>query len=94
MAQNGRYETGSCSLMEWALRVRQPAVALGDVPKARGMTDIARKAGVSWESLYRALSTEGNPGFATILKVVRALGPTVSVGVPGNGGRDEFEKAS
>jgi probable addiction module antidote protein len=53
--------------------------ALGDVAKARGMTEIARKAGLSRESLYRALSKEGNPEFATVLRVVRALGLAVSV---------------
>ncbi|MDW6022741.1 putative addiction module antidote protein [Mesorhizobium sp. BAC0120] len=55
------------------------AAVLGDVAKARGMTEISKKAGVSRESLYRALSKEGNPEFATVLKVVRALGLTVSI---------------
>ena len=64
------------------------AAALGDVAKARGMTDIARKAGLSRESLYRALSKEGNPEFATVLKVVRALGLAVSVNTPASHGRD------
>jgi len=50
------------------------ARALGDIARAKGMTQIARKAGLSRESLYRALSAEGNPSFATILKVTRALG--------------------
>ena len=57
--------------------------ALGDVAKARGMTDVARKAGLSRESLYRALSKDGNPEFATVLKVVRALGLVVSVNAHG-----------
>jgi probable addiction module antidote protein len=43
------------------------------------MTQIARDAGIGRESLYRALSTEGNPEFATIMKVVRALGFKLSV---------------
>lgn len=55
------------------------AAALGDIARARGMTQIARDAGIGRESLYRALSTEGNPEFATIMKVVRALGFTLSV---------------
>jgi probable addiction module antidote protein len=50
------------------------AAALGDIARARGMTQIAREAGVGRESLYKALSPEGNPELATILKVVRALG--------------------
>ena len=55
------------------------ASALGDIARARGMTQIARDAGIGRESLYRALSTEGNPEFATIMKVVRALGFKLSV---------------
>ena len=49
-------------------------VALGDIARAKGMSQIAREAGLGRESLYTALSTTGNPEFATILKVVRALG--------------------
>ena len=48
--------------------------ALGDIARAKGMTQIARDAGLGRESLYKALSTTGNPEFATILKVVSALG--------------------
>ncbi len=50
------------------------ARALGDIARAKGMTQVAKDAGLSRESLYRALSVEGNPSFATILKVARALG--------------------
>ena len=50
------------------------AAGLGDVARAKGMSQVARDAGVSRESLYRALSDEGNPEFGTILKVMRALG--------------------
>jgi probable addiction module antidote protein len=49
------------------------AHALGVVSRAKGMTEVARKTGLSRESLYKALSAEGNPEFATILKVLRAL---------------------
>jgi probable addiction module antidote protein len=49
------------------------AHALGVVSRAKGMTEVARKTGLSRESLYKALSAEGNPEFATILKVMRAL---------------------
>jgi len=50
------------------------AKALGDIARARGMAQVARAAGLSRESLYKALSGERNPDFDTILKVVNALG--------------------
>ncbi|WP_297917459.1 addiction module antidote protein [Metallibacterium sp.] len=50
------------------------ARALGDIARAKGMTQVAKDAGLSRESLYRALSANGNPSFATVLKVARALG--------------------
>lgn len=50
------------------------ARALGDIARAKGMTQVAKDAGLSRESLYRALSAEGNPSFATIIKVAKALG--------------------
>jgi probable addiction module antidote protein len=49
------------------------ALALGVAVRAKGMTEVARKTGFSRESLYKALSAEGNPEFATILKVMKAL---------------------
>jgi probable addiction module antidote protein len=54
-----------------------PAVvtaALGDIARAKGMTRVARKAGLGRESLYKALSPNGNPELATVLRVVAALG--------------------
>jgi probable addiction module antidote protein len=50
------------------------AKALGDIARAKGMTQVARDAGLSRESLYKALSGERSPDFDTILKVVNALG--------------------
>jgi probable addiction module antidote protein len=50
------------------------AKALGDIARAKGMTQIARKAGLSRESLYKALSGDRSPSFDTILKVFSALG--------------------
>lgn len=50
------------------------AAALGDIARAKGMTQVAREAGLGRESLYKALSPAGNPEFATILKVVSVLG--------------------
>jgi len=55
------------------------AAALGDIARARGMTEIARKAGMSRESLYRALSGDGNPELATVMKVMKALGLRMTV---------------
>lgn len=50
------------------------AKALGDIARAKGMAQVARDAGLSRESLYKALSGERSPGFDTILKVIDALG--------------------
>lgn len=48
--------------------------ALGDIARAKGMSQLARDTGLARESLYRALSPEGNPEFSTIMKVMKALG--------------------
>ncbi|MEJ2419247.1 MAG: putative addiction module antidote protein [Exilibacterium sp.] len=48
--------------------------ALGDIARARNMSELARKVGISREGLYKALSGDGNPSFSTILKVSHALG--------------------
>jgi probable addiction module antidote protein len=50
------------------------AKALGDIARAKGMTQVARDAGLSRESLYKALSGERSPGLDTVLKVIQALG--------------------
>jgi probable addiction module antidote protein len=50
------------------------AKALGDIARAKGMTQVARDAGLSRESLYKALSGERSPDFATVLRVIDALG--------------------
>jgi probable addiction module antidote protein len=50
------------------------AAAIGDIARAKGMAQVARDAGLGRESLYKALSPEGNPEFGTILKVLAALG--------------------
>ena len=54
------------------------AAALGDVARARGMTQMAKDTGISREALYRALSKEGRPEFNTILKVMKAFGLRLS----------------
>ena len=50
------------------------AAALGDIARSAGMTAVAEKTGLGRESLYKALSGDGNPGFATVLSVMNALG--------------------
>jgi len=73
---------GIAAYMTDALESGDPAFvadALGVVARARGMTEVAREAGVSRESLYRALSAEGNPEFGTVMRVARALGLQFSV---------------
>ena len=59
------FETGDASYISHAL---------GTVARAKGMTAIAREAGLSRESLYKALSADGQPQFATVLRVLKALG--------------------
>ena len=50
------------------------AAALGDIARAKGMTQLSRDTGLGRESLYKALSADGHPEFATVLKVIQALG--------------------
>lgn len=69
--------------LEAALEENDPgliAAALGDIARAKGMTEIAKKTGLGRESLYKALSPNGNPEFSTILKVVTALGLQLHAG--------------
>jgi probable addiction module antidote protein len=70
--------------LEAVLEDGDPALvtaALGDIARAKGMSQIARDAGLGRESLYKALSPDGNPEFATVLKVIRALGLKLKVAV-------------
>jgi len=70
-------EDDMAAYLEAALEEEDPtlvAAALGDIARAKGITQIARETGLGRESLYKALSPEGNPEFATVFKVVRALG--------------------
>ena len=57
--------------------------ALGDIARARGMSKIARDTGLARESLYKALSPEGNPEFATVIKVIKALGFKLHIDLAG-----------
>ena len=56
------------------------AKSLGDIARAKGMAQVARDAGLSRESLYKALSGDRSPGFDTILKVIGALGLELHAG--------------
>lgn len=58
------------------------AKALGDIARAKGMAQVARDAGLSRESLYKALSGERSPSFDTILKVISALGLKLKAKAP------------
>lgn len=77
VAEHLRTEKDMAAYLEAVLEDGDPslvAAALGDIARAKGMTQISRETGLGRESLYKALSPEGNPEFATVLKVVRALG--------------------
>lgn len=70
-------EEAMAAYLAAALEDGDPTVvtaALGDIARAKGMTRVARKAGLGRESLYKALSPNGNPELATVLRVVQALG--------------------
>jgi probable addiction module antidote protein len=76
-ADHLRTDEDMAAYLEAALEEGDPnlvTAALGDIARAKGMTQVAREAGLGRESLYKALSPSGNPEFATILKVVAALG--------------------
>jgi probable addiction module antidote protein len=77
-----RTEDDQVALLEAALEDGHPAIvadAIGHVARARGMSNVARNAGLGRESLYKALSANGNPEFATVLKVIEALGFRLTV---------------
>lgn len=67
---NAALEDGDTSVM---------AAALGDIGRARGMTQLAKETGVTRDGLYKALSPTGNPSFDTVQKVVKALGFKLAV---------------
>jgi probable addiction module antidote protein len=76
-AENLETEEDMAAYLEAALEENDPsliAAALGDIARAKGMTQISKETGLGRESLYKALSPDGNPEFSTILKVVGALG--------------------
>ena len=70
---------------------RLAMAVLGDIARAKGMAAVAEATGLGRESLYKALSPNGNPEFATVLKVVHALGLRLSAEVD-SGGSGEAPK--
>jgi probable addiction module antidote protein len=77
VAEHLATEEDMAAYLEAALEDGDPALVaatLGDIARAKGMSEIARETGLGRESLYKALSPDGNPEFSTVLKVVRALG--------------------
>ncbi len=76
-AEHLQSDEDMAAYLEAALVENDPslvAAALGDIARAKGMSQIARDAGLGRESLYKALSPNGNPELATLLKVIGALG--------------------
>ena len=76
-AENLQSEEDMAAYLEAALEDGDAslfAAALGDIARAKGMSQLARETGHGRESLYKALSPSGNPEFSTILRVVSALG--------------------
>ena len=59
---------------------RVVAAALGDIARAKGMSQVAREAGLGRESLYKSLSSEGNPELGTVMRVMRSLGMSLHAG--------------
>lgn len=77
VAEHLETKADMAAYLEAALEDGNPqliAAALGDIARSKGMTQIARETGLGRESLYKALSPEGNPEFSTILRVFQALG--------------------
>jgi len=77
VAEHLETEEDMAAYLEAALEEGDPALvaaALGDIARAKGMVQIARETGLGRESLYKALSPEGNPAFSTVLQVIQALG--------------------
>jgi probable addiction module antidote protein len=76
-AEHLETEEDMAAYLDAALEEGDPSLvsaALGDIARAKGMTQLARDTGLGRESLYKALSPSGNPELATILKVIGALG--------------------
>ena len=68
-------------------------VALSDIARVRNMSSLARKVGMTRQGLYKALSTEGNPSFATVMRITRALGMDLRITI-GAGPGDEKQSVT
>ena len=73
---------------------RVVAAVLGDIARAKGMTQVARDAGLGRESLYKSLSSDGNPEFSTVLRVLKALGIRLRATVAGDSPSDDWTGAT
>jgi probable addiction module antidote protein len=76
-AEHLKTKKDMAAYMACALEEGDPALiaaALGDIARAKGMSEVAKKTGLGRESLYKTLSSDGNPALATILKILHALG--------------------
>jgi probable addiction module antidote protein len=76
-AENLKTDSDMAAYLDACLEEGDPALvaaALGDIARARGMSDVAREAGLSPESLEKSLSAAADPGLATVMNVVHALG--------------------
>lgn len=76
-------EDDMIAYLEAALEEDDPrvvAAALGDIARAKGMSQVAREAGLGRESLYKSLSAEGNPELGTVMRVMRSLGLSLHAG--------------
>ena len=81
MAEHLETKEDMAAYLEAALEDGDPKLVtavLGDIARSKGMAKIAQETGLGRESLYKALSNEGNPEFATVLKVLQALGLRLS----------------
>lgn len=77
VADHLKSDADMAAYLEAALEDGDPALvaaALGDIARAKGMSGIAKETGLGRESLYKALSRDGNPEISTVLKVLKALG--------------------
>ncbi|MEW6234499.1 MAG: addiction module antidote protein [Candidatus Omnitrophota bacterium] len=84
-AEHLKTKEDMAAYLEAALEDGDPSMitaALGDIARAKGITQIARETGIECESLNKALSPEGHPDFATVLKIVRALGLCLHAATP------------
>ena len=64
-------------------------VALGDIARAHNMSSLAQRVGMTRQGLYKALSSEGNPSFATVMRITRALGMDLRITIGADPGDEK-----